>query len=35
MTGKIKKVIRQRDYLLKKARKTNRDEDWLAYKLCV
>ena len=32
MTGKIKKDIHQRDYLLKKARKTNRDEDWLAYK---
>ena len=32
MTGKIKKDIRQRDYLLNKARKTNRDEDWLAYK---
>ena len=32
MTGKIKKDIRQSDYLLKKARKTNRDEDWLAYK---
>ena len=32
MTGNIKKDIRQRDYLLKKARKTSRDADWLAYK---
>ena len=32
MTGNIKRDIRQRDYLLKKARKTSRDEDWLAYK---
>ena len=32
MTGQIKKDIRQRDYLLKKARKSSRDEDWLAYK---
>ena len=32
MTGNIKKHIRQRDYLLKKARKTSCDEDWLAYK---
>ena len=32
ITGNIKKDIRQRDYLLKKARKTSRDEDWLAYK---
>ena len=29
---KNKKDIRQRDYLLKKARKTNRDKDRLAYK---
>ena len=33
MTGDIKKNIRQRDYLLKKARKTSHNEDWLAYKL--
>ena len=32
MTGQIKKDIRQRDYFLKKARKSSRDEDWLAYK---
>ena len=32
MTGQIKKHIRQRDYFLKKARKSSRDEDWLAYK---
>ena len=32
MTGQIKKDIHQRDYLLKKARKSSRDEDWLAYK---
>ena len=31
MTGQIKKDIRQRDYFLKKARKSSRDEDWLAY----
>ena len=30
MTGQIKKDIRQRDYFLKKARKSSRDEDWLA-----
>ena len=32
MTGQIKKDIHQRDYFLKKARKSSRDEDWLAYK---
>ena len=32
MTGQIKKDIRQRDYFFKKARKSSRDEDWLAYK---
>ena len=32
MTGQIKNDIRQRDYFLKKARKSSRDEDWLAYK---
>ena len=32
MTGQIKKHIRQRDYFLKKARKSSRDEDWLTYK---
>ena len=32
MTGQIKKDIRQRDYFLKKTRKSSRDEDWLAYK---
>jgi len=32
MTGQIKKDICQRDYFLKKARKSSRDEDWLAYK---
>ena len=32
MTGQIKKDIRQRDYFLKKARKSSRDQDWLAYK---
>ena len=32
MTGQIKKDIRQRDYFLKKAGKSSRDEDWLAYK---
>ena len=32
MTSSIKKNIRQRDHLLKKARKTSLDEDWLAYK---
>ena len=32
MTGQINKDIRQRDYFLKKARKSSQDEDWLAYK---
>ena len=32
MTGQIKKNMRQRDYFLKKARKSSRDEDCLAYK---
>ena len=32
MTGQIKKDIRQRDFLLKKARKSSHDEHWLAYK---
>ena len=32
ITGQIKKDIRQRDYFLKKARKSSRNEDWLAYK---
>ena len=32
MTGQINKDIRQRDYFLKKARKSSHDEDWLAYK---
>ena len=32
MTGQIKKDIRQRDYFLKKARKSSHDEHWLAYK---
>ena len=32
MTGNIKKDIRQRDYLLKKARQAPCDEDWIAYK---
>ena len=32
MTGQIKKDISQCDYFLKKAKKSSRDEDWLAYK---
>ena len=32
MTSDIKRDIRQRDYYLKKARKTNKDEDWLNYR---
>ena len=32
MTGQIKNDIRQRDYFFKKAGKSSRDEDWLAYK---
>ena len=32
MTSDIKKDIRQRDYYLKKARKNNKDEDWLNYR---
>lgn len=32
MTGQLKKDIRQRDFLLKKARKSSHDEHWLAYK---
>ena len=32
MTGQIKNDIHQGDYFLKKARKSSRDEDWLAYK---
>ena len=32
MTGQIKKNMRQRDYFLKKTRKSSRDEDCLAYK---
>ena len=32
VSSKIKQDIRQRDYYLKKARKTNRDEDWLNYR---
>lgn len=32
MNGQLKHDMRQRDYLLKKARKSNHDEDWAAYK---
>ena len=32
MTGQIEKDIPQRDYFFEKARKSFRDEDWLAYK---
>ena len=32
MTGQIKRDIRQCEYFLRKARKSNRDEDWLAYR---
>ena len=32
VSSKIKQDIRQRDYYLKKARKTTRDEDWLNYR---
>ena len=32
MTDQIKKNMRQRDYFFKKARKSSRDEDCLAYK---
>ena len=32
ITGQIKREIRHRDFLLKKARKSKLDEDWLAYR---
>ena len=32
ITSQIKRCIQQRNYLLKKARKTNLDEDWLCYR---
>ena len=32
VSSKFKQDIRQRDYYLKKARKTSRDEDWLNYR---
>ena len=32
MTGEIKRLIRQREFLLRKARKTNKDEDWANYR---
>ncbi len=32
MNGEIKREIRQRDFLLKQARRTNRKEDWMLYR---
>ena len=32
ISGKLKRCIRERDYQLRKARRTNKNEDWATYK---